>query len=269
VVTLEYHDVVERGAFDSSGFTDVGSNSYKLAVEDFEAHLRALAGTPGIGRDVRTLVEDDASRPAVLLTFDDGGVSSRTVIAGLLEAHGMVGHFFVTTGRVGTPAFLACADIRELVARGHVVGSHSHSHPMRMARLTAAQLRAEWTESARRLEDCTGQPVAVASVPGGYYARGVALAAAEAGIRWLFTSEPITRVWTVGECRVLGRYTLRRGASARTALGLVRRISPWRTGQWVSWSAKRALKAVAGDTYLRIRASMLGDRSDAGSPEKR
>ena len=55
-------------------------------------------------------------------------------------------------------------------------------------------MRHEWSESRQRLEDMLGHAVTVGSVPGGYFSRAVAEAAAEAGLQVLFTSEPTTRI---------------------------------------------------------------------------
>src|SRR5215212_4338294 len=184
-----------------------------MAADDFAEHVRAVsAAAPPHPAGVLDLLAE--RRPAVVFTFDDGGVSAITHTAGALEARGWRGHFFVTTDYVGRPGFLGPADIRELSRRGHTMGAHSCSHPVRMSHCTPAELRREWTESVGRLAEILGEPAAVASVPGGYYAPPVAEAAAEAGIRALFTSEPVSRVTHVGPCAVLGRYTLRRDTPA-------------------------------------------------------
>jgi peptidoglycan/xylan/chitin deacetylase (PgdA/CDA1 family) len=197
----------------------------------------------------------------VLITFDDGGSSALDVSAPLLEARGFVGHFFMTTGQLGAPTFCSADALRELVARGHVVGSHSHTHPVRMAVLTDEELDREWSTSYQLLSEILGAPAAVASVPGGYFSSRVARAAAMAGIRYLFTSEPVTSVSREGECLVLGRYTLRRSSPVREVASLVSRTGMARGRQWAMWNAKKALKAVGGETYLRVRASILGDSS--------
>ena len=78
--SIMYHDVVENGDFDSSGFPGEGAHVYKLRREDFELHLDAIAEAKA---EVTTVLELKV-RP-VLLTFDDGGVSFQHPIADLLE----------------------------------------------------------------------------------------------------------------------------------------------------------------------------------------
>lgn len=234
---LEYHDVIAGEAFDASGFPGPSAASYKLRVPDFEAHLAALA----------------ASGVPVLLTFDDGGVSALTEAAPLLSRYGWAGHFFVTTGRIGTPGFLDAAQVAALHAAGHAVGSHSASHPARFAALTRPEMLREWTESRSALERILGAEVRTASVPGGYFSRAAAETAAEAGFRVLFTSEPVSRVQEVDGCRVVGRYTLRRSSTASEAAALAAGRIGARGRQWGVWNAKKVLKAVGGRAYLAVR----------------
>ena len=175
----------------------------------------------------------------------------------MLEHYGWRGYFFVTTDWIGRPGFLNAEQIRELDQRGHIIGSHSCSHPTRMAREPWERLMAEWKESTERLKAIVGHRVTVASVPGGYYSRRVAEAATEAGIETLFTSEPTAAVHTVNGCRVLGRYAIMQGMGPEWAAGFATgRITP-RLCQALLWNAKRAAKALGGGVYLRVREAIL------------
>lgn len=256
-LVLQYHDVTPPGAADSSGFANPAAATYKLDVADFAAHVRAVTAVAHHRPTADAPLAERAGAPPVLLTFDDGGVSAHDVIAPLLEASGWRGHFFVTTDYIGTPGFLSAEQMRALRRRGHVIGAHSCSHPTRMARCDEATLRREWGESVRVLSAILGEPVTTASVPGGYYARRVAVAAAAAGIRTLFTSEPVAHVGQVDGCAVVGRYTLRRwsppDAAARLAAG--RRAPRYR--QWLVWNAKKVAKQAAGDAYLRVWSALM------------
>jgi len=264
VIALEYHDVVPAGDFSSSGFSGPGADSYKLTADSFEAHLAALAAAACVvDRTGEKLVDAAASTgdstPArVLLTFDDGGRSAITEIAPRLETRGWRGHFFMTTSQIGAPGFLGTDDLRELHARGHVVGSHSHSHPVRMSAVGAEGLRREWSESVQILSDILGTPVRTASVPGGYFSRVVAETAEDAGLQRLFTSEPTSRPFRVDSCTVLGRYTLRRDDPGSLAADLVAAAHGARVRQWSIWNAKKVLKALGGESYLRARARVFG-----------
>lgn len=73
--------------------------------------------------------------------FDDG-YDDVLRAADALDAMGLRGVFFVTSGWIGTPGCVSPAQLRELVARGHEVGNHTRSHPM-MTDLTGEEQRAE------------------------------------------------------------------------------------------------------------------------------
>jgi peptidoglycan/xylan/chitin deacetylase (PgdA/CDA1 family) len=241
-LSIMYHDVVEGGDSVSSGFTGPGADVYKLDRREFARHLEAIRAAAG---------------NKALLTFDDGGVSAYEPVAGMLEQFGWRGYFFIATDWIGRPGFLNAQQIRQLNQRGHVIGSHSCSHPARMAREPWERLVAEWKESSDRLAAIIEHPVKVASVPGGYYSRRVARAAAQAGIETLFTSEPTASVRMVDGCHVLGRYTIQRGMGPEWAAGFAAgKIAP-RLRQALLWNAKGIAKAMGGEAYLRAREAIL------------
>ena len=167
------------------------------------------------------------------------------------------GHFFVSTGYMGQPSFLSRDQIRELVRRGHVVGSHSHTHPLRMASCSPEELRAEWQTSVEIISEIIGAPVRVASVPGGYYSRRVAKAASLAGIEVLFNSEPTTTIQRVDGCMVLGRYGIQRQTSPGEAVSLATGQGISRIRQGVLWNIKKCLKRIGGGRYLTVRKIMI------------
>jgi peptidoglycan/xylan/chitin deacetylase (PgdA/CDA1 family) len=177
--------------------------------------------------------------------------------ADALDGCGRVGYFFVTCNYIGTTGFVGRGDIRELVARGHVVGSHSCSHPLRMGHCSRAQLVDEWTRSRAILESIVGTEVRVGSVPGGDFAPVVAGTAADSGYTLLFTSEPTCVPRLLGPLTLIGRYTIQHSTSAATVAGLVRGAWMPRARQAVLWTAKKATKRIAGGGYLRLRKLLL------------
>lgn len=192
-----------------------------------------------------------------MLTFDDGGVSAIEQTAPLLEAAGWRGHFFITTGKIGEPGFLDPSQIRQLHQRGHVIGSHSVSHPPRMSHCTTEQLHQEWRQSIQQLSDIVGCPVTTASVPGGFYAPRVAETAAEAGIKILFHSEPVSYQRRLFDCLLLGRYSIQRHTPARTAAAIAAGAWGPRFQQVAYWNTKKVLKSVGGKYWLALRKKIF------------
>ena len=264
-VSLMYHDVTPLGREEASGFPGGDAARYKLTPKQFGDHLSAIRrqlGTAPAVVDASFACSPGPAAAPWFITFDDGGASAE-LIADMLEEHGWRGHMFMTTAWIGRSGFLDAPQLRRLRARGHVIGSHSHTHPLRMARCGDARLREEWSRSTELLSDILGEPVLAASVPGGHYSDVVARTAAEAGVRYLFTSEPTTRLHRIDDCVVLGRFVVQRSTTAATAAALAAGDAGARLRQQVTWSARRVCKTVGGPLYLRLREHLLGASPDA------
>lgn len=249
-VTFMYHDIVAAGARDRSGFAGPAADAYKLTAESFEQHLEAIATAAFAGPAV---VTEASAGQATYITFDDGGRGGFLNAAPALERRGWRGHFLIATDYIDQPPFLTENEIRELHRRGHVVGSHSASHPLRMARCSRTELRNEWTNSIERLSGIIGAAVTVASVPGGMYSAAVAEEAGRAGIRYLFNSEPVTRVRNLGSCAVLGRFTVKRNTSPGYVRSLARAAPLARLRELAWWNFRKTAKAMGGELYWRYR----------------
>lgn len=287
-IALLYHDVVEGDDLDRSGFPGGAAALYKLDARAFRRHMATVAAVaprpPGLADDVyiHQFTQDPSAdnvcihrhpsgsalddvcihrpdkRLPVVLTFDDGGISAHAHIADILDELGFLGHFFVTTDFIGRPGFVGVREIRELARRGHVIGSHSCSHPLRMAACSAATLRAEWRVSTARLADILGEAVTTASVPGGYYAPRVAEAAAAAGIRTLFTSEPRVRAHEVCGVKIIGRFCIKRGAASVDTGAIARGALVPRLWATLAWNAKKVAKRIGGDAFIELRERLYG-----------
>jgi peptidoglycan/xylan/chitin deacetylase (PgdA/CDA1 family) len=256
-----YHDVVPAGAPDSSGFVGGGPARYKLSWDLFRAHLDAIAAS-GVRLENVLDVAAAGKQPRpwpVVLTFDDGGASAEQ-IGELLAAAGWVGHFFITVDRLGSPGFLDAAGVKRLAEMGHEIGTHSCSHYSPFNRLDDERLLEEWRRSAAVLAEIVSHPVRVGSVPGGYSSPRVEGAAAESGLKALFTSEPLASSRAVAGCLVLGRYAILSETPAGAVQRLVRGERRPRLRQLASWKARGVAKAVLGDRYRTLRTRLLEKR---------
>jgi len=262
MTALMYHDVVAAGEEDSSGFPGRDAALYKVTPELFGAHLDAIVSArPGTQPARPARPAAPAPPDPLAITFDDGGASAMAA-ADALERRGLIGHFFITTNYVGTRGFVTEGNLRELARRGHAIGSHSCSHPLRMGHCFWTQLVDEWSRSRAMLGDILGSEVTVASVPGGDFAPQVAEAAATAGLTRLFTSEPSTGSRQAFGVTLIGRFAIQRWTAAGTAAALA-------AGEWlpcaqqaVVWNAKKMTKRLGGERYLQIRKLLLGHGDD-------
>jgi peptidoglycan/xylan/chitin deacetylase (PgdA/CDA1 family) len=218
VAGFGYHDVTDRPS--DSGFQREGAAPYKLGSAAFRKHLDGIAEAPV---PPVLVTEIDLAKPGhhLLLTFDDGGKSALAIGEELCR-RGWRGHFFITTGLIGRRTFLTADEIRRLRRQGHVVGSHSHTHPNIYRELPWEQMVVEWRRSSDILEQLLGEPCTVGAVPGGEISAEVLRSAAASGLRHVFTSEPSLRPQAVGGCWVLGRFCVKTSVSADQVADLAR-----------------------------------------------
>lgn len=250
ITGIMYHDIVESADWETSGFSGSGANVYKLEKKVFSEHLQILQD---LKIKPQTVFEIENGEKNVLITFDDGGESAYREAADLLEKYGWRGHFFVATNFIGTAAFLKKPQIAELHRRGHIIGSHSASHPTRMANCSREEMLAEWRTSCETLADIIGEKVKTASVPGGYFSRAVAETASQSGIEFLFNSEPVENVKKVENCRVFGRFTIQQNTPLEEFSGLVSGDFQYRFRQFALWNSKKIAKKIGGQSYLKLR----------------
>jgi peptidoglycan/xylan/chitin deacetylase (PgdA/CDA1 family) len=232
-IVFAYHDVGPRAPGD------------RFTVEPavFSRHLDAI-------------VESNAN---VTLTFDDGRRCALDVIAPLLEERSLRGSFFMITKSIGIGRSLSADALRELHERGHVVGSHTHTHPGSpyLRQLRPAQIDDEWQRSKAVLEDVLGAPVDQASVPHGATSRVVAGSAAAAGYRKLYTSRPHVGSRRVGELEVRGRFSVAAG-TAPSRIAAICDLEPGALRREAArWVALELAKRGLGPLYLVARRNAL------------
>jgi peptidoglycan/xylan/chitin deacetylase (PgdA/CDA1 family) len=249
-----YHDIVcNERVLDVSGFQSPGAAAYKVPENKFEEHIKIIYENQR--EKVALVSECEIRKDSIFITFDDGG-KSFIRIADILEKYGFRGNFFVTTDYIDTPGFLTEDDIKSLHNRGHIIGSHSCSHPAIFSKLSAEQVTKEWQQSIKILKKITGSDVLTASIPGGFYSKEISRTAGFSGIRYLFTSEPVKRVWSIGNCKILGRYTITNSMPSIEVKNIIDgRLNP-AFKQYLLWNTKKILKKFGGNYYMKLRKAI-------------
>ncbi len=93
----------------------------------------------------------------VVLTFDDGPHPTRTpAILDILDRYCVKAVFFA----VGEMAVEHADVLREVAARGHVIGTHTYSHPFNMQRMSKEHAEAEIDGGFAAVSHVLGGPVA-------------------------------------------------------------------------------------------------------------
>ena len=229
---LMYHDVYKTSVKES-GFQTDGANHYKITEASFEEQLRIIKEYP------------------LIYTFDDGGVSFYTIIAPILEKLGLVGHFYIATDRIGSEGFMSEAQIKDLHQRGHVIGSHSCSHPSDFRELSFEARKKEWEDSVQKLSDILGEPVKEVSIPNGFLQEEDLPIFKSLGIATIYTSK-------LGENRqcdgmdIVGRIGIDNSMSAQR---IVKIISGGFTFKMMLVKQKclSILKAILGNQYIKLK----------------
>ncbi|MFI5360973.1 MAG: polysaccharide deacetylase family protein [Elusimicrobiota bacterium] len=242
LISLMYHDIVSAPTDRRYAFT-IAEFREHLAL--FKAAIGAAPAAPG-GASVMS---------GFALTFDDGCPGWLQAGEALQEL-GWKALFFVKTGVIGDPGQIDPSAIKRLADMGQVIGSHTVDHHYPIAARDTAYILDQWSRSKASLEDIIGREVTSASVPGGSYSSRVGRAAEAAGIRHLFTSEPVATSWNVGACRVWGRFSLTNGMSAQRIARIAAGDGSYGARQYVAWNLKKAAKFVMMRPYLAFRKSV-------------
>lgn len=147
--------------------------------EEFRGQLAAL-GRMGL----RTVTSRGylAGERGVWLTFDDGRRDNHDEGLGVLLEAGYRATFFVVVEETlaEKPGAMTPGMVRELVAAGMEIGSHTLTHP-RLVRCTPAELEREVRGSREKLEDLLGQEVGAFCYPYGNFDERVMEAVRAAG----------------------------------------------------------------------------------------
>ena len=200
VAVLGYHDFI----------TGKSQSQMKLNIDRFREQMQAL-------KDARVAVipmkdflawrrgEKDIPDPSVVITMDDGWKSVHTLALPVLKEFGYPFTVFLYKRFVnGGGRSLTTAEIKELMAAGGEVGSHSVSHPYKskidgMFRRSPEQgegfLRVEMKDSRQFLEDLLAIKVTTYAYPGGFYSEREQEIGKEAGYEAMFTVNPVKVTW--------------------------------------------------------------------------
>ena len=245
-IVLMYHDVYSDSETES-GFQFPTSFPYKISAEKFESHVK-LAHT--------YCKQNNLSLDSVEFTFDDGGVSFYTVIAPILEKYGFKGVFFISTSYIDTERFLTEKQIQSLYKRGHIIASHSHSHPRNMTMLSEQDLLFEWETSTRILEGIIKTPTLVASIPSGFNSPQVMNTVEQAGVKILYTSKPTDKISVIGGLTTIGRYVVH----CNTTIDTISKIlynRGYRQSLLVKWHLVGIAKVMLGSSYNWIKKRII------------
>jgi len=200
-----FHDIVP-----AARLADVPATHRPYAVTPEEFRAYALAATQSPRQAVvASQVPVELGAAFFGITFDDGRASDHHEAFPVLSELGLRATFFVVPTLVGTEGYATWSELREMVAAGMEIGSHSLTHPFVDA-LSPAELRVEFGESKRQIEDRLGSAVRGASLPRGWAPPALEPVLRELGYRAFCTSR--VGWWHPGDAPLaMPRVAVRRG----------------------------------------------------------
>ncbi|HEX4602667.1 MAG TPA: polysaccharide deacetylase family protein [Candidatus Angelobacter sp.] len=232
---LAYHEVMPESNY-----------AYCVTSSAFAEHLRLLDAAAKDGQPVATI------------TFDDGEQSQLHNALPLLAEHCFSARYFVTPGLIGTAAkFLGWDELKTLQKAGHSIQSHGWSHKF-LTLCSDDELAHELGVSKQELEQKLGAAVHEISVPGGRWNRRVIEAAATAGYKRVYLSDPWI-VTTMYGLEVIGRFMVRRTTTNAELYKIVQRD---RSALWKMKIRSQVRQGIVGlmgdDLYHRLWCRLTG-----------
>ena len=172
----------------------------------------------------------------VVITFDDGYVNVlrhgleplantgfqavQFLVANLIGRHN---EWDVAQGEAPEP-MMDAAQVREWIAAGHDIGSHTLTHPW-LTRIPVSVAREEITASRKKLEDTFGRPIQHFCYPYGDWNEPVRDLVADAGYQTACTTQPGVNTGSDSPF-ALKRFTAR--YPSRNLKGIWSRLRAWR-----------------------------------------
>ena len=150
----------------------------ELLLSDYDVSLEQLA------HDIKCVQASDIKE--VNFTFDDGQDGS-LLAAKLLSQHQIRGIFFIISNKIGSNGYLSEDDIKNIHQMGHVIGSHSHTHPM-FNKLSDDEVIFQLKKSKDILENITLHKVTNFAFPSGRRKKHHIIIAKELGYQKVFNS---------------------------------------------------------------------------------
>ncbi|EQA35943.1 polysaccharide deacetylase [Leptospira inadai serovar Lyme str. 10] len=135
----------------------------------------------------------DFPKKPILLTFDDGSLTHKTVLVPLLKKYGFRASIFIYPTVISNPKYkfyLSWSELKEALDSGVLdLGSHTVYHP-KLPAMKRAEILKQLKDSKSILESKTGRTVQDLAYPFGLYDVRVIEEAKAAGYRMAFTVNP-------------------------------------------------------------------------------
>ena len=172
---------------------------------------------PNRFEELMKIIFEHHNASKVVITVDDAGKGNHEYMLPVFEKYGIKSHIFVPTKFISdgikASSYMNAIQIKEFSDLGHIVGSHSHSHPRNISLLGKEQIENEWSLSKDILENITGKPVVSCAIPGGFYSNVQMEILKKLGYELIFNSVPTFDTVTTNHIALSGRFSIERNTS--------------------------------------------------------
>lgn len=183
------------------------------------------------------------------ITFDDGHRSNFETAYPLLEQYGLRATFFVLAGCLGRSIeYLSWSQASEMAASGHRVQSHGWSHRL-LTQCGPRELEEELSRSKQELENRLGIGVDSFSPPGGRWNERIVAAAARAGYKFMFHSNPWARPQNLNGVRIQGRLMVTSRMDGQALRTQMQTSEPLRMYLLTKYHAKERMRGLLGERF--------------------
>jgi peptidoglycan/xylan/chitin deacetylase (PgdA/CDA1 family) len=148
------------------------NSQYYVSPDKFEAQMKLLHDWEYTIIPIESLVtaiKEGAHLPPrpLIITFDDGDISVYNTAYPIMQKYGLTGVVYIVGNYMGTEGYMTAEQIKDLVAAGWEVGSHSRSHND-LRSLDPAIQKVEIVDARKALQLATGSSVDTFAYPYGF-----------------------------------------------------------------------------------------------------
>ena len=242
--------------------SEPGYTRYVVAVENFRAHMKALADEGFQGQNVSQAMQSFDGK-GVCITFDDGCETDLLSAAPVLKELGFSATSYITVDFLNKPGYMTPLQVRELQGLGFEIGCHSMTHPY-LTDVDDSHLRKETWDAKERLEQIAGGRVDHFSCPGGRWDARVAKAVKQANFQTMATS--VTGLNFFGtDPLALSRIAILDGVTSDQVLRACRGEGLLLT-QFKEKTRELARRILGNHGYDSVRNLILGEKRQSDSP---
>jgi peptidoglycan/xylan/chitin deacetylase (PgdA/CDA1 family) len=200
---------------------------YYVPPDRFEDEIRLLHDwnyTPITTSMLVDAITKGASLPPrpVIITFDDANEDNYTNAFPIMKKYGFTGVLYLVVQYLNQPNYLTVAQVKEMIAAGWEIGSHSETHNP-LPNMDLSNLRYEILQSRKDLQNMFGVPVLTFAYPFGYAGSAAADYVHYAGYIAAMGANGFAANQGLGNLFMLQRSEIRGTEDAKTFI----RFLPW------------------------------------------